>query len=1309
MATAAETRMRAAQGARPGGASAQRISDWKAGRNVPARFESLLPVVLTLVELARKAGNPLTRQLAEPKEWQRLWQAATSWDPDEDTEAACPYPGLSPYRREDRQLFFGRTAATTELVDLVRDSTGLVVVTGASGAGKSSLLSAGLIPALAEWEVTTATPGADPLTTLLTVFGSPAAESGTPAMTRAHAALAPRTGGTRRLLVVDQFEEVFTTCTDDVVRTDFLTVLHECATRADDPIKVVLALRADFYSHCLHHPVLRDTLEHRSYPLGPMGQDELAQAISGPARTVGLELEPGLEELVITELCGAADHQGHRTYDPGALPLLSHVMAATWQHRDGRRLTTTGYRKVGGVVGSVAETAEYAWNELTLGQQDAARAILLALVSVSRDARDTRRPGLRPDLLARAADLEDATAALELLSRTRLITLDADAVTLTHEIVLTAWPRLRTWIDEDRVGYLVRQRLETDAAEWAAHDRDSSLLYRGTLLRNALDNVAPPPVGPLAQEFLDTSAKAHTRSRRRSVRTKAILAMLAIVVLVSGFTAYTQTRLAREQRDEKTLAAVLDEADRLRRVDPSLAAQLYLVAGQLAPNDAEVRTRLLRTQNMSLMASTPGHEVGIRSMTGRKGGVLASTDWNSQLRLWDVDNPYHPVQLGVPIDAVWQVAFSPDGTLMATTATTGIRIWDVADPAVPHQLVALPTPPPVRGIPQDFLSVAFAGSGRTLATTSMTAVTLWDLTNPAAPVAGAPFALYPTVPQGLPSPMLRVSPDGRVLAVTRKSGDDPTTKSTVFLLGVDDTTTPTLLADRLDAAPSSIADLAFSPDSKMLAIGLIGDSFGAFNGTTDPKATVQLWDTQDPRKPRTTGAVVATDTHGDPQQIRGLAFGPDGHTLALSGSGGIALWNVTEPVSPALISDDLSTSTTICKYPSNETFPCSGGPSTFAFSGDGRTLLAGGKAGEIQTWSLPPTIITGHAGTVFTPRFDSSGARMTTESADGRITLWDNSNRRQPAQLGGYRLPPDVYGTELSPDGNTMLVESGAFTMSVALLDLSDPAHIHPAADWQLPARLKSIRISHDWRRMATVGSDDKLQLWDLSDRTHPAATGTPITFDKATDLDVTFGADNTTLFAQKQISHGLTNDLTVSRWDVSDLAHPRELNTLVHLTGDEIETYVTFTPDQHTMVRLEHEKVRLWDIRDPMRPVQLDNPIPLHTQSVSAVAFTSDSRLMVSSGNSGSIQVWDFSDRAHPQPIGGPLTDSGDKLWNVVFTPAGDFVIGTGSSGAIRLWDLDYRHATDRVCAITGAMWTEDLWHRYLPQLPYNPPCPHR
>ncbi|MET9488754.1 hypothetical protein [Nocardia sp. NPDC006630] len=1347
VATAAEARMRAAQGNRPGGASAQRISDWKAGRNVPARFESLLPVVLTLVELARKAGHPLPRELAETREWQRLWHAATTWNPEEDDHAACPYPGLTSYRPENRTLFFGRTRATTELTALVRDSTGMVAVIGASGAGKSSLLGAGLLPTLADWETTALTPGPHPLTALLEAItdnvpaqlhpdfvpapttdhttttasnpqtaadlmhaatatqaapdsgagpvsesdGAPAdpgTASATTPVAAIRVALAPRSGGPRRLLVIDQFEELFTACDSEQEREEFLTVLNSCAERADDPIAVVVALRADFYAHCLNYLVLQDALEHRSYLLGPMRPDELAQAISGPARAVGLELEPGLEELVITELCGAGDHHGRRTYDPGALPLLSHVMAATWQHREGRRLTVTGYRNAGGVVGSVAETAEYAWNELSSTQREAAKAILLGLVTVTQDSRDTRRPAQRPDLLRLASNPEDATAALELLSRTRLTTLDSDAVTLTHEIILTAWPRLRAWIDEDRVGYLTRQRLETDAAEWAAQERDSSLLYRGTRLHNALDNVDPPPVGPLAHEFLTAASTARDHTRRRSSRTRTILALLGVALLILGFTAYTEIRLADQRRDDKNFAAVLTSADQIQQTDPSLAAQLNLIAWRMRPGDQEVRSRLLRTQNTPLATATPAAPQSVAKLVYQAGGkTLAALSSDGGLHLWDTTDAQHPRSLGRQLDGIGDVDFSPDGTLMATTGSANapdhpLTLWDISVPSTPRPLSTLPQLPD-----STIAKIAFAPDGRTLATLTLTQLTLWNISHPAAPVMGPSRQLNQGNRVTSIGP-LRFSPNGHMLALVVQPDEQ---SQVVQLWGAS--TDLTLLAPALGGAINERLDLAFSADSGVLAIG---SSTEGIQTMTRSAATVRLWDVTEPDHARQY-PTLETGLSG----LWAITFSSEGRVLAASGASGAGIWDLAEPADPGRIVENLPAGLGICHY-GGETMPCTSGPTALAFAPGSHTLAAGDGSGTIKVWSLPSAVLTGQAGWVTHPIFDSTGSRMVTASSDGRFGLWDVRNPQAPKRIGEYQVEPGFSSASLSADGSTLLVRDPS-NNSRLILDISDPAHIRTIGQWQLPiSKNGGVTFSDDWRLLATFDGN-MLQLWDLSDRARPVPIGRPWQMPAVTN-SVYFGPDNKTL-AIDQLSHtGAQPENVITLWDISDPAHPRQISELLRRSATNTARTV-LTPNLQRMIVIDNETIQSWDISDPARPIRLGEPVALHTLSIRTVAFTTDSRTLLTSSDDGALRLWDFHDPAYPA-LTATLLQSGPYSWDASLDSDGRSVAAGSADGAIRLWDLDEQHAIDRICTVTGSMWTPELWHRYLPQLPYKPPC---
>ncbi|MBL1075078.1 hypothetical protein JK358_11805 [Nocardia sp. 2] len=1268
--------MRAAQGNRPGGASAQRISDWKAGRNVPARFESLLPVVLTLVELARKAGSPLSRQLAEPKEWQRLWHAATTWVPEADAESACPYLGLTSYRAENHRLFFGRADATAELAALVRETAGagIVIVVGASGAGKSSLLAAGLVPTLSGWEASSFTPGAHPL-----------AELGS---------FEPRADGVPRLLIVDQFEELFTTCDDERERTEFLATLHRYATRAEDPVTVVVALRADFYAHCLNYRTLQDSLEHRSFLLGPMRLDELAQAVSGPARAAGLELEPGLEELVITELCGAGEHHDQRSYDPGALPLLSHVMAATWQHREGRRLTVVGYRKAGGVTGSVAETAEQAWLELSGGQQKAAARMLLGLVAVGQDSLDTRRSGTRSDLLRRAADQEDAGAALELLVRTRLITLDAESVTLTHEIVLRAWPRLRGWIEEDRVGYLVRQRLDVDAAEWAAQERDSSLLYRGTRLRNALDHAGPAPIDPLARDFLAESTATRARTRRRSSRTRTVLGLLGVVLLILGFAAYTQTQLARKQLDDKNFAAILATADRIQSSDPSLAAQLYLVAQRLRPASAEVQSRILQTQNMTLVRTTPLGGDGIWDMTYRPDGVLATVDTYNKLQLWDVSTPRLPRRLSALADEVTGVEFSIDRSLMATGYGADIRLWDIREPTAPRELGRLQT-----SAPQGAAQMTFIGDGRTLAVLTTVSFTLWDLSDPTAPVAGSPHQLFDDTPtEDGPVILGRIDadPTGNLLAISANRDSDSLIEA-IQLWDVSNRTAPVKLIDRLITTDVTLGDVAFAPGGTLLAIGTNATSVLPMGNTN---GTVELWDLTEPNRPRQTRAPLETGSGDAPT----LAFTADGNTLAVGSGPSLNLWNMTDPAYPVPVMGESTIGAGIC-HVITTSYDCAGSARDLAFTSDGRNLFSHRTSGDLLIWSLPPSVLTGHAGYLTPPLFDASGDRMVTMSTDGRIIVWDMRNRRQPARVGTYRMPPDFYSTALSPDGGTLLVSSSE-PMKTFVLDLSDASRIRLLGQWPLPQDDSSPPYpSGDWRIMAKIHEDETVRLWDLSERTRPVSL---TTLDIDTEpMWVATDFQNRTLTVQQLANEpGGAHTLLVTSWDVEDPAHPVKLADAVRFPTDVPNTRAYATPDPRVLVVVSDEALQSWDVGDPAHPRALGDPFTAHTSAVNSLGFTTDGHTMLTAGSDGTLQLWDYTDPTQPRPKADLTAGHGKNYWSAAVHPAGGIAIGASSGGALRLWNFDRQHAAERICAITGDAWTEKLWQRYLPQISYDPPC---
>ncbi|MET8873900.1 WD40 repeat domain-containing protein [Nocardia sp. NPDC004604] len=1329
VAAAAQARMRAARApGQKGGASVQRISDWKAGRNVPARFESLLPVLLTLIEEARKSSAPVPPALLDVQEWQRLWAASNAWDPAADA-TECPYLGLTSYGRDDAELFFGRSRPTAELAELVCTTVGpeghggIVMLVGASGAGKSSLLAAGLLPALAdpveEWAVASMTPGSAPVEALLAAvradFDTKPVEPGSlstdvtgpadeallaavcagsdrkPAepeflspepADRSGAALedsagsaaglsrefrSEKTGGAaeaiavalaawgagkRRLLIIDQLEELFTLCRNEDERAHFLATLEHLAIRGErEPTAVVIAVRADFYARCLDIPVLEDALKHRSYLLGPMRLDELAEAINRPAELAGYKLESGLEELVISELCGLGGDR--RAYDPGALPLVSHVMAAVWQRRDGTRLTIDGYRAAGGVIGSVAATAEKAWGELTDFQQSIGKQVLLGLVAVGDDSRDTRRKVTRTELIQQTVDAADT--ALEVLARTRLITLDAESAYLTHEIVLDAWPRLRTWIDEDRVGYLERQRLQADASDWATQGRDSALLYRGARLITMQEHADKGAIGAAAEEFLAASQVARRRSQRRYSARVAVLALLGVIALVLAGVAFVQSGTAKTQRDNAIFLGVLAEADRLHDRDPALSAQLVLVANKLRPDDLEARARLLDTQTLPLATSLVGHLGVMWDFALRPDGrVFASVGSDKTVRLWDLSDLRHPVELGQPLvghqSDFGSVAFSPDGGLLASASSDGtVRLWDVRTPANPTA-VGAPLPTGFSGV------LAFLPDGKRLATSGRDhAVVFWDIANPMDPRP---------VQTRLPDFASTFQPgafsrDWRLMTTFDGQGS-------VQLWSIADLNQVRPLG-RLPGEGSAL----FSPDGRTLALD------GGEN------QTLVLWDLSDPEAPRQIGKpiVLGSSLVGAPK-----AFSPDGRQLAIGfADAKITMLALDNPEKPVVLS--------------SPTMKGIGAVRALAFGPEGR-LLTGGLDGVIRVWSLPDlhSGMPGFADHITGLKTDATGDLLVFGTESGTVEILRADNPRAIHPVGRIQADGPYPDAVISPDGRTVFVRG--MKEGATLYDISDPSTPERLAELpRTPYGTNAAAFTPDSRFVLSLDmtlSEGRIRIWDLGDRAKPRAAGEPV--------DVPGGRD-LMLSPNGRVLAAIGEDVTL--WDISNPTLPIRLGRLS--TGRvERLTRAAFSPDGRLLASSSDDRtIRVWDVSDPAAPVSAGEPLAGNTVEVTSLAFSPDGRLLASANLDSELRLWDFSNGIPAAPVRYPLATAVPNHGRaMVFHPAGGFLMTASAPGGIRWWDLDPQHAAARICDVAQGVLNPTVWREHLPQIAYAPPC---
>ncbi|WP_067670021.1 ATP-binding protein [Nocardia miyunensis] len=489
-------------------ASAQRISDWLSGRNVPARFESLLPVLQVLGARAkRRTGN--AGEAVNTRAWRMLWTAARS-SPADATGATTqrPYP-VGDYTEQHEAIFFGRRRALTTLLTMVRMSAtpqrraDVIVLTGASGVGKTSLLRAALVPALrsegGRWAVTILTAGRDPLATSARTFGDTADLAvGGPDLE----VVRQWAGEARPVLIVDQFEQLYRPEIDPTERAALLIWLKQVSTIGT----VLISIRSDDLVSCAQYPWLADAVQHNSFTLNPMLRPELTSVIVGPVRSCGAAVDPGVVDLLLTALDPDRPSLDRTVSSPGELAVLSATMRSLWAAHTGERIDVAAYRKVGGPAGEIARIAEHRWAELTPDEQVDARQLLLALIAVHRDGSYSRRRIPTADLLRIAARTGSGRDLVDRLIRTRLIVVEVRHADLLHDTLLS-WDRLRGWIAENRAFLLWRQRIEDDAAEWCSAERDPSLLYRGSRLTTAIRH-ADPTANVAATEFLRASARA---------------------------------------------------------------------------------------------------------------------------------------------------------------------------------------------------------------------------------------------------------------------------------------------------------------------------------------------------------------------------------------------------------------------------------------------------------------------------------------------------------------------------------------------------------------------------------------------------------------------------------------------------------------------------------------------------------------------------------------------------------------------------------------------------------------------------------
>ena len=491
----------------------------------------------------------------------------------------------------------------------------------------------------------------------------------------------------RFLLIVDQFEELFTLCNDGEAQRAYLDNLLAAAASMGG-VHILIGLRADFTGHLTEPKELKDLVEENIVLLGRMEQEELVRVIMEPAKVGGWAFVDGLVEQILKDV----------GREPGRLPLLSHALLETWERRSAHVMTLKGYQEAGGVDGAIAKTAEDTLRRLGDGKKRAIiKAIFLELTELGEGAEDTRRIAQRDDL-ARTGDEADVSEVLEVLVKQRLVTVDGDSVEVAHEALIRRWPQLREWLDDNRERLRFQRRFDRDAREWAKLlKRDPGALYRGARLAQAEEWAAAGAVmlNALSTEFLEASKQAIVREEQETEARRQQQLEQQRQLAEEQRKRAEEAEAATERQRELTLQAEKQQrtaearelafrstAERKRSPKQGLLLayramkKTYSADGKITGGAYAAAHDALTAYGQPL-AVLEGHTNYVRSAAFSPDGkriVTASRD--NTARLWDGEGQPLAVLEG-HTDDVNSAAFSPDGARIVTASDDGTaRLWD---------------------------------------------------------------------------------------------------------------------------------------------------------------------------------------------------------------------------------------------------------------------------------------------------------------------------------------------------------------------------------------------------------------------------------------------------------------------------------------------------------------------------------------------------------------------------------------------------------------------------------------------------------
>jgi WD40 repeat protein/transcriptional regulator with XRE-family HTH domain/energy-coupling factor transporter ATP-binding protein EcfA2 len=1189
-----------------------------------------------------------------------------------------PYKGLNFFEETDAHLYFGCKVLTTDLINRLttvhKTNSRFLAVIGASGSGKSSLVRAGLVPALKKgaidgsdhWLITIVTPTAHPLKELAAMLTAGESDRVTLQLMddltadartldlHVSKVLTKASGKSSRfLLIVDQFEELFTLCKNPEERSQYIDNLLTAA-QVEGPTTVVLTLRADFYRHCLEYEPLRLLLERHTKTIGGMNREELREAIVGPAAVNGWDFEAGLVDIILKDV----------EDEPGALPLLSHALRESWERRRGRTLTLAGYSKIGRVQGAIATTADRVFAGLNAEQQMIAKRIFLRLTELGEGAEDTRRRVSLAELLPAGEVCQNVEQMLKLLADARLITLHRDEAEVAHEALIREWPLLRGWLANNRTGLHIHRRLTESAHEWKSSGFDSGILYRGSRLEQASAWAQEYPDEPndLERQFLAESWSAVERQKKAEeetqIRELEHQRLLTEEETKRAKLAEARAKEAEEHAKELKIASIQLRRRRHFLVATSMIALLLAAMASWFGTQAERNASHVNTQRLTAVAAQATTTVALATADADRANaitqrstaqaratvaVVAQTTAESsartanagrlaiQARILSASTDRNQLDLALLFasQAVTMTLYR-DGYVLPDAELALVDVIDAVHRQHWHKALALAHPDKV-------FSAAYSPDGQLLVSASADQrVRIWNLATgqEVRQLTGHRGRVWSAV----------FSPNGQQIA---SASEDGTIRIWDVASGRE--------IHQLTGHAGSVTSVAFHPDGQQIV-------------SASEDQTVRLWDVASEQEVR--------QWTGHESSVWSVAFSPDGQQIiSASDDQTVRIWDVASSKQLRQLVghiDEVGTAAFSARAAVASIAPPSshtGGVRSVAFSLDGQQIVSAGEDSRARIWNVATGaeihILYGQAN-IMAARFSPDGQQIVGAIVDGMVRVWDRSSEREMQQLSGHTAR--AWSAVFSPDGQQ--IASASEDGTVIIWRKTDNASVHQLRGHTASVRRAAFSPNGEW--IISASEDTTIHLWEVK-------SGKQV-------RHFVGHADSvrSALFSPNgQLIVSASEDGTMRIWDVASGKEVRQL-----LGHNGAVWSAVFSPDGQLIASAgEDATIRIWDVGSGEQVRQLLG----HEPEIWSVAFSPDGKQLASGSEDNTVRIWEVATGQEVHKLPGDMYG----VWSVAFSPDGQQLVSAGEAGTIRIWDVvsgqEVRQLVGHVDGVRSAAFSPD------------------